>query len=276
MWFDPAWLIAPPLLYPLWEAAHPRLRDVTLRFPNLPPAWDGLSLLYLSDSHTRRRGRRERRLERLMDGLEADLLLFGGDVAQSDRGFRVMIDAVRGVTARLGRYACWGNSENLRHVSRDAFRRRLEEAGFTPLVNANVVLERGGAPLALCGVDCPYSKKAEFGPAFAGVPEETFRILLMHAPEGLLDLGPRRADLILSGHTHGGQIRLPGLPPFHLHTHTEVDLDRGVFDADALRPFWPEAQPHSRMVVSAGIGTSTAPVRLFCPPEALRITLRCR
>jgi predicted MPP superfamily phosphohydrolase len=100
-----------------------------------------------------------------------------------------------------------------------------------------------------------------------------FRILMMHAPEGLLEIGKRRADLILSGHTHGGQLRVPGLRAAHLHTHTEVDLDRGVFDAEALRRFWAEAPDAARMAISAGVGTSTLPTRLFCPPEILKITL---
>ncbi|MBW3624787.1 MAG: hypothetical protein KY468_15390 [Armatimonadetes bacterium] len=272
--FDPAWLLSPALLYPLWEAAHPRLREYTLRFERLPPAWDGLTLLYLSDSHTLRRGRRERNLTRLLTGRETDLLFLGGDIATTEAGYRIILEAARGVTVRLGRYASWGNSENQKIVHRERLQELLRAEGFTMLLNTRDVLEREGVPLALCGVDCPYSEKADFHAALDGLTEDVFRILLMHAPEGLLQMGRHHADLILSGHTHGGQIRMPGLPAFSLHTDTEVDLDRGVFEGDALRRFDPECPETTRLVIGSGLGTSTAPVRLFCPPEAVMVTLR--
>jgi predicted MPP superfamily phosphohydrolase len=270
---NPAWLTFPFALYPVWEAVHLRRRETVLSYPDLPRPWDGLKLLFLSDSHIAHNGRRERRLRRMLEGEETDLLLFGGDVATGARGYEIMLAATQGVTVRMGRYAVWGNSENLKRVSRKNLKRILADRGVTLLNNDRRILEREGRPVALCGVNCPYSRKADLDAALGGLDEGLFRILLMHAPEGLLSMGSRRADLILSGHTHGGQIRLPGLKAFSVHTETEVDLDRGIFDAAALRKFWPGATDSARMLVGTGIGTSTLPIRLFCPPEIWKITL---
>lgn len=272
--FAPSWLLFPLTLYPLWEATHVRIRETEFASPRLPPEWDGATLLFLSDSHTHRRGRRERLLEHLLTGVEVDLLLLGGDLANDVAGYEVVLNAASHVTARLGRYAIWGNSENLKRAPRPRIDQFVRSQGYQPLDNASRVLERRGAPLALCGVGCPYSNRSDFDATFHGLPPDLFRILLMHAPQGLLQIGDHRADLILSGHTHGGQIRVPGLKAFNLHTQTEVDLDRGFFGPERLRDFWPQAPPDAGMIISTGIGTSTVPVRVFCPPEVLRITLR--
>jgi predicted MPP superfamily phosphohydrolase len=271
---NPGWFLFPFMLYPLWEAAHVRLRERTLEFSGLPAAWDGLSLLFISDCHTAKSGRRERYLKRLLNGLETDLLIFGGDMAGSVSGCRVLLSAVEGVKVRIGRYAIRGNTERLPRVPRAKIEECLRESDFTVLVNESRLLERGGAKLALCGSDCAYSRKSNMEATFEGVAPDTFRILLQHAPEGVLKIGDRRADLILSGHTHGGQIRIPGMKALSVHTNSEVDFDRGLFTASELRRFWPQAPGDAKLVIGAGVGTSTLPIRLFCPPEVLRITLK--
>jgi predicted MPP superfamily phosphohydrolase len=271
---NPGWLLYPLMLYPLWEAAHVRLREMTLEFSPLPEPWDGISLLFISDCHTNKSGRRERLLKRLLNGAETDLLFFGGDLAGNSSGCRVVLSAIEGVKVRIGRYAIRGNSEHLPRVPQAKIERILEENGFTVLVNEHRLLERDGAKLALCGSDCAYSFQSDMEATLDGLPPDVFRILLMHAPEGLLEIGPRRADLILSGHTHGGQLRLPGMKALSVHTSTEVDFDRGVFTASELRRFWPDAPDEAKMVIGTGVGTSTLPIRLFCPPEVLKITLK--
>jgi hypothetical protein len=273
---NPGWFLFPFMLYPLWEATHVRLRDLTLEFSDLPAAWDGLSLLFISDCHTMKNGRRERYLKRLLDGLETDLLLFGGDMAGSLSGCHVLISAIEGIKVHIGRYAIRGNSEHLPRVPRAKIEACLSENGFTVLVNESRLLEQDGARLALCGSDCAYSLKSDMAATFEGIAPEVFRILLQHSPEGVLEIGDRRADLILSGHTHGGQIRIPGMKAFSVHTHSEVDFDRGLFTASDLRRFWPHATDEAKTVIGTGVGTSTLPIRLFCPPEVLKITLRRR
>jgi len=135
-------------------------------------------------------------------------------------------------------------------------------AGVALLVNEGGRIGRGLDTLSLIGVDDPFSGYANLGVSLRGMQRTPFAILLTHSPEIFMKADLIKFDLVLAGHTHGGQVRLPGIGALWLPAGSEP-FESGWFDGQ-----------YARMYVTRGIGTSTLPVRLFCRPELALITLK--
>jgi uncharacterized protein len=270
----PAIALAPLLLYPLWEAVAVRINHLRIELPKLPSGLEGLSMLLATDLHVTRKGRRERHLERLLCACpEVDLLLIGGDVARCPRGMAVALDLFAGVRHRLGAFAVLGNSEHKREAPTTELIHLMEKVGVTVLNNAHQILVARGTGFVIAGVDDPFEDRDDLPAALNGADPAAFLLLLSHSPEVVLRLGCPCPDLILAGHTHGGQIRLPGMKALYTHNSRGVDLDAGLFGPEDLVRFNPNLIDHPFMYVSRGIGTSRLPVRFLCPPEVTFITL---
>src|SRR5438309_1574924 len=130
------------------------------------------------------------------------------------------------------------------------------------LVNEGGRIGRGLDTLSLIGVDDPFSGYANLGASLRGMQRTPFAILLTHSPEIFMKADLIKFDLVLAGHTHGGQVRLPGIGALWLPAGSEP-FESGWFDGQ-----------YARMYVTRGIGTGTLPVRLFCRPELALITLK--
>ena len=186
-----------------------------------------------------------------------DLLLLGGDfVGTEAEAVRPLARALGGVPAPLGRYAVLGNHDWW--ADADTVVRALTDAGIELLTNRNVRLPAPFDGVHLCGLDDPWAGRPDARAAFAGA--DGTRIVIMHQPSGLLDVGPEPFALALCGHTHGGQIALPGGRPIVVaHGPLSQRYSRGRYDLAG----------GGVLIVSAGIGCSTLPFRLFSPPEVL-------
>ena len=123
------------------------------------------------------------------------------------------------------------------------------------LANRALVLEHGGARFNLAGTDDPYHYRHDLAATYAGVDESLGVLLLTHTPDGVFDLGGRRSDLALSGHTHGGQV-CPPLLPISTNTRHRLPEAQGVMLLDGYLCH-----------VSAGLGWSSVPWRWRCPPR---------
>ena len=126
----------------------------------------------------------------------------------------------------------------------------------------------------IAGVDDPFRKHADLPKALQGVQPEDFVVLLAHAPNiaaQAVDLG---VDLVLSGHTHGGQFKLPLLPAPYPHTGRGPRLEQGLYARERLSRRIGMDADHTQIYVSRGLGASYIPARLFCRPELPIITLR--
>jgi predicted MPP superfamily phosphohydrolase len=192
-----------------------------------------------------------------------DVLLLGGDfVTLAPEAADSLIDELGTVPAPLGRFAVLGNHDWWSDAQRIV--RRLEAAGIQVLINRNLQLEPPFDRISICGIDDHWCGNPDSAAAFAGA--EDIRILLMHSPSGLLDLNQERFDLALCGHTHGGQIALPGgraiLVP---HGELSRKYSRGRF----------ELAEGGTLIVSVGVGCVLLPFRLFAKPEIVvcRLTL---
>ncbi len=202
----------------------------------------------------------ERTMDRLMS-LEPDLVLLGGDftstrVADLER----TAAALRRLSAPLGVFAVLGNHD---HYTGDpaGVRRGLTDLGIRVLHNQVDLLRRAGASLALAGVDDLAEGDYELEAVLAEVPPAVPSILLSHNPDLFFDAADLGVSLVLAGHTHGGQIRLPRLPV--LIRQSRFGFHEGCFVANGCQ-----------LVVSRGLGVVGLPLRLGCPPEAVLLTLR--
>lgn len=253
------------------------VRRYDLDIPNLPPELDGLRFAFLSDFHIGGPGygsENTRRAIRHVESDRPDLILLGGDYY--DKGKRVIPDPDWSrLPAVAPTYAVFGNHDY--HYGSEAtagIRQILEESGITILCNGARELEIGAQRIGIVGVDDAFTDRADFDAASRDIDPRTHpRILITHA--GLLvdELPTGSVDLILSGHTHGGQVRIS---PFR---HTSL-----------LDPFWwldvimrKKLSPYRQgtfyvngalLYVANGIGTTTAGVRFMAPPEVTYFTLR--
>lgn len=269
-------ILLPLMLYPVWEAAQVRLNRYSLPLPELPNFLEDLQILFLSDLHITHLGRRERRLQQAIKGLEVDLLLVGGDVARTERGYQIALTLLSECQPRWGRFLTFGNSEYKPSAPTLRLQQLAERYGFTLLLNQHTLVHTDRGPLVIIGVDDPSTEKALLTKAMEGMPEGTFRLLLSHSPEIVAQLTPPLPHLILCGHTHSGQIRLPFLPPLYGSTQVPSPLEGGFYPFEKLRPYLPSnatPPPYPALFLSRGVGTSFLPIRLLAPPEVAWLKL---
>lgn len=249
----------------------PEITRLRLPFAGMPEGLDGLRLAFLSDLHAGPLigAGLLRRWRELTEREKPDLLLFGGDFVDSlPHEVGPLIDAFAGFRPALGTFAVLGNHdyfEDPRPIWRD-----LAANGIQPLENTHVLIARGGSQLALMGLQDPMARNGKFnrvpfgpgpepGLASAGVPGNAFRLCLAHRPTMVEDALATGARLVLSGHTHGGQINLiPGISSARiLGPYTG-----GLYDIGTTRLF-----------VGRGLGVVGLPFRIQAPPEIVIITL---
>ena len=188
-----------------------------------------------------------------------DVLLFGGDFISLNVGYvDEVADALGSIPAPLGRFAVLGNHDYRRNRSA-IVTRSLELHGIEVLHNANVRLPSPHTDVWLCGLD-DYELGTPDADATVHGADGT-RIVMMHGPDGLMALGERRFAIAVAGHTHGGQVALPGGKPIIL---PGGELDRvyshGLFHLGS------EADS-GHLLVSRGVGCSALPIRLFAHPQ---------
>jgi predicted MPP superfamily phosphohydrolase len=243
----------------------PRLRTLALRLPGRPAAAPPLRIGFAADFHAGPTTHADV-LERACRALAAaapDVLLLAGDFVELHaRHVDRLVPLLASIPAPLGRFAVLGNHDLMGDDTYVA--ERLRAAGVELLTNRAARLPPPHDDVWLCGLDDPTRGVARADCALDGVPGT--RLVLMHSPDGLLTIGARPFDLALCGHTHGGQVALPGGKPLVV---PEGDLSRrflqGLFclDDDGRRA----------LLVSRGVGCSTVPVRLFARPEVHLCTL---
>ena len=194
--------------------------------------------------------------------LNPDLLLFGGDFVSLRASYaRDMARLLGPIPAWLGRYTVLGNHDHW--VGTPAVEAELAAAGIEVLTNRHVRLPPPYGHVSLCGLDDHTSGHPDAAAALDGAGP--VRLLLMHAPSGLLDVGSRPFSVALCGHTHGGQIALPGGRP--------VVVPHGALSRRHLAGRYDLAGGNT-LLVSRGVGCSTLPFRWNSPSSILSVTLR--
>ncbi len=238
--------------------------DLALR--HLPAAFDGYKVAHLTDIHldgTRAADKRLYKAVAWINAQQPDLIALTGDFLTLKRpgDTGVLVDALRTLRAADGVYAVLGNHDHKRNYY--AVTASVKAAGVTLLLNAVQPIERGGEALYLCGVDSLSRKRARLDRVLRTLPRGAAAAILMAHEPDFADVSAitRRFDLQLSGHAHGGQIRIPLLTRLALPVYG-TRYSNGLYLV------------HRTVVYSnRGLGTTGPPLRFRCPPEVALIRL---
>ncbi len=239
------------------------LTHTDIPIPHLPAAFDGFRIVAFGDVHYNWRieAKQIAQVVTMANSAHPDVVCLLGDYV-SKQGNLAFPSGLADLRARLGVYAILGNHDFL---GRDRIiTHQLERVGATVLRNRNVAFERSGQRIWVAGVDDLRSHQSNLQQALAGIPNDEVKILLAHNP----DFAARASciappiDLQLSGHTHGGQVKLPLVgPPALPHNHKEWLAGR--YNVNGM---W--------LYVNRGTGMSSIAHRLNVRPEVSVITLR--
>jgi predicted MPP superfamily phosphohydrolase len=238
------------------------VRRNAMTFARLPPAFDGFTILHLSDLHADISEGAMRSLVGLAEGLQYDLCVLTGDYRGRTHGpFDASLDAVERLRTRLRGpiYGVLGNHDSIEMTP------RLAAMGIRMLFNECEPIVRGGQAIYLAGIDDPHFYRTDdIRKAAAPIPKDAFSILLSHSPETYAQALEEGFALMLSGHTHGGQLCLPGGVAIKLEAVIPRKMGAGAWQHGRLSGY-----------TSTGAGTSLLPVRLNCPAEITLHTLAC-
>jgi len=241
-----------------WRGQHNaeriQVRHNHLQFAELPAAFDGFVVLQISDPHADISEGAMRRLVELLPELTYDVCVLTGDYRGATYGpYAAALAVMQRVRACLRGpvYGVLGNHDTISMVP------DLEAMGIRMLLNECETLSRDGQSIYLAGIDdAHYYRVDNIEKAAVDIPPDSFSILLSHTPEIYRQAAHADFDLILSGHTHGGQICLPGSIPITLDSVLPRRLGSGAWKHHGMHGY-----------TSVGVGTSIMAVRLNCLPE---------
>ena len=250
--------------YSLLEARWLVVSGVTLTVPNLPAAFKGKTIAFLADLH---HGpyvplSYVRHAVDMTNALKPDLIALGGDYPH--RGLQYIAPCINELSrlhAPLGVYAVLGNHDHYDY-GQPQVSAALRAARIPELTNRGLWIEADGARLWLCGVDDYWWGTQNLPAALSETTMQDAVILLSHNPDYVEEIHDARVGLVLSGHTHGGQVNLPIIGPPVVPSIYGQKYVQGLVQG-----------PVTQVFVTRGIGTITPPVRLFCKPEIVLVTL---
>ncbi|MCC6446932.1 MAG: metallophosphoesterase [Armatimonadetes bacterium] len=242
------------------------ITETEIRLPRLPAELDGLRAVHLSDFHLGHWVGPEYMaacLERAM-GLKPDILLLTGDfVCRTHKELPPFREMFSHLNAPLGVWGVLGNHDHETGAERMAG--ALRECGIRLLTNESLPFPGAKGGFYLAGIDDPITGASSLEKAFESIPQEAGTLLLSHAPDIAPLAACMGADLILSGHTHGGQVLLPRLgAPAGLISETHRTPYRGgLYRLEGTQVY-----------VTRGLGVTFLPIRWGCPPEISLLALR--
>ncbi|MCP4316356.1 MAG: metallophosphoesterase [Hyphomicrobiales bacterium] len=238
----------------LRNAQRIQIRHNHLHFETLPPAFSGVTLLQISDPHADMNPGAMQRLEAMLPGLKYDICVLTGDYRGLTAGpYDAAMEGMCRLRASLRDpvYAVLGNHDTIQMVP------GLEQMEIQMLLNEAKVISRQNDKIYLAGIDdAHYFRVDNIEKAASVIPDDEFSILLSHTPEIYRQAVHAGFDLLLSGHTHGGQICLPGSIPITLDSVLPRYMGSGAWKYRDMCGY-----------TSVGAGSSVVPVRLNCPPE---------
>jgi predicted MPP superfamily phosphohydrolase len=228
----------------------------------IPDPFDQFTILHISDLHIDMNPGAVERITGLLPHLNYDLCVMTGDYRGNSSGpFETAIERLAKLRTEIDAavYAVLGDHDTIYMVP------DLEKIGIRLLLNETVILERGGAHMHLAGIDETFwFHDDDIGTLVSGIPRDEFSILLSHTPEVYRQAADAGFNLLLAGHTHGGQICLPGGFPVTLQANIPRHLGAGAWKYERMLGY-----------TSTGAGSSVVPVRFNCPPEITLHHLRC-
>lgn len=260
------------ILWIAWGNTALELNTYTISSAQLPSAFNGYRIAHVSDLHNAQMGKDNERLLIMLREAEPDMIAFTGDMIDAQRtDVDVTLKFIIKAMEIAPCYFVKGNHEFATPFY-IKLKQGMEAAGVVLLEDQRVELSLGDDSIALLGLNDPAGSQfsdsltaTNIMLAYLGVESDAFTILLSHRPEPFPVYVSNGVDLVLSGHAHGGQLRLPFVG--------------GLFAPD--QGFFPEydagqyTEGNTNMIVSRGIGNSSFPFRINNRPEVILIELRC-
>lgn len=238
------------------------VRTNNIRSARLPRLFDGFTILHISDTHVDMNQLAMQRLGELVSELRYDLCVLTGDYRGKTFGaYDAALKGMRRVMGHLRQpvFGVLGNHDTIQMLP------GLEAMGIRMLQNECEAIRRGDQAIYLAGIDdAHYFRVDNIEKAGSQIPEDAFAILLSHTPEIFRQAAHAGFDLLLSGHTHGGQICLPGSIPLTLDSVLPRRIGAGAWRYRNMTGY-----------TSTGAGSSVVAVRFNCPPEITLHRLHC-
>jgi len=248
---------------------------VSVPLPRLPRGLDGLTVQVVSDLHVRSSRTPSLTALRRLAGTRPDFLFACGDLSDHVDAAPLVAEALAAIEPVHGAYAVWGNHDLF--VSRAAtdpawigyrtqplgfMRQAFQAQGITVLNNAHARHRIGDAELAIVGIGDATHRGDDAARACDGVKEDVFTLVLTHNPDAVPRLGRARADLVVCGHTHGGQIVPPLMTAPMTSTRSPLPRPSGLMHIGGRLA-----------LITRGVGTVGIPMRVNAPAEVPRLTL---
>jgi len=241
------------------------VNHLTLFFETLPQAFDGYRILFITDLHLDGLDGLTERVQWLIEPLETDLCILGGDFRMemsgpSRKAMELMAQVRDAIHAKDGVYGILGNHDCLEMIP------VLEAQGTTILLNEAHPIDRCGSRIWIAGCDDPHHYRChDLNQAFAEIPPGSFTVFVAHSQEIYREAEHFGAVLYLCGHTHGGQIQIPRFGPIFTHSRAPRQLGYGPWQHGQMAGY-----------TSSGVGASGVPVRFLTKGEVVLLTLKNR
>jgi len=261
----------------VWDNTRIVVTEIEIDSVQLPESFDGYRIAHVSDLHNDEFGENNEKLLALIESAEPDMIAITGDLLDSRRtDVEKALNFVQQAVKIAPCYYVTGNHESREGKTYEQLEKGMIEAGVTVLRNDKRLLERDGDAIMVAGIDDPRfvlntDRQAKMenviGNVLTGLlqdePKEQFTLLLSHRPELFELYCSYDLDLVLTGHVHGGQVRIPGIggvigPGQGLLP----DYDAGLY-----------SEGDTSMILSRGLGQSIIPFRINNPPELVVVTL---
>lgn len=249
------------------------ITKVDITSSKIPSTFKGFKILQISDLHNKKFGDNQETLIQKVKGENPDIIVITGDLIDSKSyDAEVSMELIRELVKEYPIYFVTGNHEKWSGKYND-LEKELKNHHVTVLRNEHVTIQKGQQKINLLGIDDPEfvtenhnevnGVKDEISKAKFGMPPDTYNVLLSHRPELLAKYADEQIDLVLSGHAHGGQVRLPFIGGL-------VAPNQGVFPTYTAGLY---KKQNTSMVVSRGLGNSIIPQRILNRPELVIVQL---
>ena len=236
--------------------------DVSIQSEKFPDGFQNIKIAIVSDFHIGRGPLEKWRAERILKAVNAqepDIILFLGDYTngyfyQSSLTTQELTEYLSRFSARIGKFGVLGNHDIA--YGEDLIMKVLADSSITLLRNSNAFVSTPHGDIYIAGInDALTSNHYSYSAALNGIPHDAPVIFLTHVPVAVREV-PKFVDVVLAGHTHGGQLRLPFIGNIFPLKHSPREIVAGLSKYEGHQIF-----------TSRGLGTSRFPVRFFCPPE---------
>lgn len=254
-------------IYGIYESNTLRVRELIIESKKIPKDFEELKIIFFSDIQMDYFFSKSRkRIKKLVDFINnenPDIALFGGDYINKARGTETVFSELKELKTKAGFYTVYGNHD---YYDYKRVNQNIEKLGIIELKNKNIRLSCNDKSIVLAGVDDYLKGKPDIKKTLSGIDNE-FTVLLCHNPdyfEVMEDRYKQKIDIVLSGHTHGGQINLFGFAPF-IPSKYGSKYRYGLKEVNG-----------KKIYISSGLGGVVFPLRFLSKPEIVRVRLRAQ